>query len=132
MAEQINNTDDGTRAEVKAYIAEKQKNAETAAAWGRRARVARLLSGASLLAAGLYAGGAAISFYFPSTGSSLINALPPTHVLTLAGHQQGASAKINWELAKAHGDYGYKVQLIVAANARKMLYVNANTNLRTK
>lgn len=96
---------------------------------GHRPQIAGLLPGASLLAAGLYAGWAAVSLFYPSTENSLINTLPPTHVLTLAGHQQGASAKVNWELAKAHRDRMYEIQLIVAANARKMLRVNAETGI---
>lgn len=125
MAEEVISPDNETRAEVRANIQTKQDRAEAAAVWRHRRQVAGLLSGASLAAAGLYAGGAAISLSYPSTGNSPVNAVPPTHVLTLAGHQQGASARVNWELAKANGNYGYKTQLIVAANAKKTLFVNA-------
>ncbi len=125
MAEEVISPDNETRAEVRANIQTKQDRAEAAAVWRHRRQVAGLLSGASLVAAGLYAGGAAISLSYPSTGNSPVNAVPPTHVLTLAGHQQGASARVNWELAKANGNYGYKTQLIVAANAKKTLFVNA-------
>lgn len=124
MTKEATNSDNETRAEVRANIRARQERVEAEAAWKRRRQVAGLLSGASLVAAGLYAGGAALSLSYPSTGNSPVNVVPPTHILTLAGHQQGASAGVNWELAKAHGNYGYKTQLMVSANAHKMLRVN--------
>lgn len=124
MTEEVTNSDNETKAEVKANIQARQERVEAAAAWKRRRQVVGFLSGASLVVAGLYTGGAAISLSYPSIGSSPVNAVPPTHVFTLAGHQPDASAQVNWELAKAHGNNGYKTQLMVCANAKKTLFAN--------
>lgn len=82
-----------------------------------RRQLTALGIGTFTLAAGLYAGGAIVSLYSPSTGNSLVNVLPPTHVLTLPGHRQDVSAQVNWELAKAAQNPAYRAQLMVAANA---------------
>ena len=81
-----------------------------------RLQFAGLLAGASLLVAGIYAGVAAYSLNFPSTGDSTVNTVPPTHLMTFDGHREGVSAQVNWELAKAAGNITYKKQLIVVAN----------------